>query len=200
MAKGGKSNSGAGVTQKHLHSRISYLYQAAIYLDTARNGIERHVLKTPEADQGGLEEVRGLKGQSATAEAVDSRARSKTANTINILGSNSQRQPQMEPIATDSSSSQSQRLLTSMRSISQKSQIRLSRSIKRSVCRRCNSLLILNNTAEIENLSRERRKPWADVLVVRCGLCDYVKRYPVGMMEERERKRKKVNHAASATK
>jgi ribonuclease P protein subunit RPR2 len=68
-----------------------------------------------------------------------------------------------------------------LRSVSLKSQAKLSKSIKRSICKRCNVLLIPNNTsvARIENKSAEEKKPWADALLVTCLGCSMQKRFPI---------------------
>jgi ribonuclease P protein subunit RPR2 len=67
-----------------------------------------------------------------------------------------------------------------MRGVSLKTQLRLPVEVKRSVCKRCDTLLIpeVNSTEEIRNASRGRRKPWADVRVVRCSTCGTEKRFP----------------------
>lgn len=70
--------------------------------------------------------------------------------------------------------------ITQMRSIAQKTQQRLSQETKRGFCKRCDLLLIPGETCteEIQNESKGRRKPWADVLVIRCKACETVKRFP----------------------
>lgn len=68
------------------------------------------------------------------------------------------------------------------RAVSQKSQIRLSQPIKRSMCKKCETLLVPGSTSreDIENLSRGKKKPWADVRVVKCEFCGTTKRFPLG--------------------
>jgi ribonuclease P protein subunit RPR2 len=70
--------------------------------------------------------------------------------------------------------------INQMRSIALKTQQRLSQETKRGFCKRCDLLLVPGETCteEIQNESRGRRKPWADVLVVRCKACETVKRFP----------------------
>lgn len=74
----------------------------------------------------------------------------------------------------------SRQYITQMRSIAQKTQQRLSQETKRGFCKRCDLLLVSGETCteEIQNESKGRRKPWADVLVVRCKACETVKRFP----------------------
>lgn len=70
--------------------------------------------------------------------------------------------------------------INQMRVIAQKTQQRLSQETKRGFCKRCDLLLIpgVTCTEEVENESKDRKKPWADVLVVRCKACETVKRFP----------------------
>ncbi|OKL62458.1 hypothetical protein UA08_02906 [Talaromyces atroroseus] len=70
--------------------------------------------------------------------------------------------------------------INQMRGISRKTQQRLSIETKRSFCKRCDLLLIpgVTSTEEVENQSKDQKKPWADVLVVRCKACEAVKRFP----------------------
>jgi ribonuclease P protein subunit RPR2 len=77
---------------------------------------------------------------------------------------------------------QSRHLLTQLRAVSLKSQIRLAPEMKHTVCKRCSSLLIAGKTSieRIENESRGGLKPWADVLIIKCDFCGTTKRFPVG--------------------
>ena len=76
----------------------------------------------------------------------------------------------------------SRHLLSHLRGISLKAQIRLSPSLKHAICKRCDTLLVPGSTSTsyVENKSRGGRKPWADVLVVQCGYCGSARRFPVG--------------------
>lgn len=69
-----------------------------------------------------------------------------------------------------------------LRAVSLKSQLRLPQGEKRSLCKRCDTLLVLGTSCseEIENKSRGGRKPWADVRVVKCLTCGTAKRFPQG--------------------
>ncbi|KAI2604896.1 Rpr2-domain-containing protein [Hypoxylon fragiforme] len=75
----------------------------------------------------------------------------------------------------------SRRFITDLRSASLKSQIRLSPAIKHTICKLCDSLLIEgdSSTSVVENKSKGGKKPWADVLVVKCHTCGGVRRFPV---------------------
>ncbi|KAI2639385.1 Rpr2-domain-containing protein [Xylaria nigripes] len=80
-------------------------------------------------------------------------------------------------------------LLTELRATSLKSQIRLSPRIKHTICKFCDTLLIEGETSTslIENKSKGARKPWADVLVVKCNTCGGSKRFPVQAPRQKRR-------------
>ncbi|KAK6336995.1 hypothetical protein TWF718_009782 [Orbilia javanica] len=76
-------------------------------------------------------------------------------------------------------------------SVSKKSVQRLSPAVKHTICKRCSSLLLpgKTSTTRVENKSKNGRKPWADVVVVTCGFCGAVRRFPtVDKQEMKERK------------
>ncbi|KAK3196248.1 hypothetical protein K4F52_000628 [Lecanicillium sp. MT-2017a] len=84
----------------------------------------------------------------------------------------------------------SRQLLSDMRAVSLKVLIRQSPELKRTVCRYCDTLLVEGESCSsaVENASRGGRKPWADVLVVRCLSCDNVRRYPVSAAPRQKRR------------
>lgn len=103
---------------------------------------------------------------------------------------------------SDPSSYPTSRHLTSqLRSVSLKSQVRLDGEIKHHVCKRCSTLLLEGRTSQtvIENHSRDRRKPWADVKVVKCRFCGVPKRFPVGMSRQRNRSERQSRHGSKKT-
>ncbi|CAK7217300.1 hypothetical protein SBRCBS47491_003117 [Sporothrix bragantina] len=73
------------------------------------------------------------------------------------------------------------RLLTQMRSVSRKTNMRVRPVVKHRVCKYCDTLLVEGTTSlsVVENHSRGGCKPWADVLVVTCTTCGRSRRYPV---------------------
>ncbi|KAK8040530.1 Rpr2-domain-containing protein [Apiospora marii] len=77
-----------------------------------------------------------------------------------------------------------------MRTTSEKAVIRLSPALKHTVCKYCDSLLIEGETcvSVVENASKGGKKPWADVLVIRCKACKGVKRFPVGASRQKKQK------------
>ena len=121
MAKG-KSRSQKD-SHKHLHSRISFLYQASTYLSSSL------------------------------------------------------------PCNGPCSVTPLSRLYTAhLRSVALRSTIRLTPSLKHTICKRCDTHLTpgVSCNTFLENKSRAGRKPWADVLVRQCDACGAVKRFPVG--------------------
>lgn len=83
----------------------------------------------------------------------------------------------------------SRRLVSDLRSVSRKTQIRLSPVIKHSTCKGCNTLLVEGSTysKEIENRSKGGKKPWADVMVQTCNTCGLAKRFPLTVERQKRR-------------
>ena len=150
MAKAKAQKPGSGVPQKHLHSRISYLHQAAAYLAS----------------------VEGTSKSLISAEGAP-----RPVHNNSLVKS------------TSSAYNQSRNLLTQLRAVSLKSQIRLTPELKQSFCRCCDSLLVAGKTSDmtITNSSRHGNKPWADILLVKCGFCGAVRRFPIGQKVGREK-------------
>lgn len=80
-------------------------------------------------------------------------------------------------------------LLSDLRNVSLKAQIRLSPAVKHTICKRCNTLLLEGSTCsvEVENKSKGGGKPWADVLVRTCKKCSLGRRIPVGAERQKRR-------------
>ena len=153
----------AKVPQKSIYSRISFLYQAAGYLT------QRH-LSAPNP------EVQEHDGDPATKSTdVKSKVPGATAElettTASAKGTHLQ-----DGTAT------SRYLLSHVRGVSLKGQARLNSTLKHGICRRCDAFLVagINSSIHIENKSNGRNKPWADVLVTTCNLCDASRRFPIG--------------------
>jgi ribonuclease P protein subunit RPR2 len=88
------------------------------------------------------------------------------------------------PVKQGVDHSQSRHLLSQLRAVSLKSQIRLTPQIKHTICKRCNSLLIAGRTSTetIVNESRGGKKPQGDLLVVQCDFCGNERRIAVGQL------------------
>jgi ribonuclease P protein subunit RPR2 len=98
----------------------------------------------------------------------------------------SQRVPSHSPLALQ--------LGSDLQQVSRKAQLRLSVDLKRTLCKRCNTVLVPGRTASqtIENASKKSKKPWADVLVLTCGTCEGRKRFPVGSKRQGKKNERKV--------
>ncbi|PSR93842.1 RNAse P Rpr2/Rpp21/SNM1 subunit domain-domain-containing protein [Coniella lustricola] len=155
MAKGKKP----GVPNRHVFSRISFLYQAAAYLSMVDNNQQP---STSNSSSSNISEQ-----PTETATAADFKAQSRTT----------------------SQEFASRRLLTDLRNVALKSQIRISPAVKRTVCKYCDSLLVEGQTCSsvVENKSKGGRKPWADLLVVSCHTCGRERRYPVSSQRPKRR-------------
>ncbi|KAK1710374.1 RNAse P Rpr2/Rpp21/SNM1 subunit domain-containing protein [Colletotrichum lupini] len=81
------------------------------------------------------------------------------------------------------------RFVSDIRAVSLKAQIRPSPSVKQMMCKFCDSLLIegMSCTTTVENMSKGGKKPWADVMVMKCKTCDNVKRFPVNAPRQKRR-------------
>src|SRR5450432_1459596 len=132
-----KTSKGAGsLPNKLLLNRVSYLYQAAAYLVTR----EQQTVEQNATKLDGVEpKVTPLDGVTLSA------AKQELSNV--------------------SPSRLSRKLLSDLRSVSLKTQIRLSPAIKHTICKRCDIMLIEGSTCTnmVENRSKGGKKPWADV-------------------------------------
>ncbi|RGP61418.1 rnase p rpr2 rpp21 subunit domain-containing [Fusarium longipes] len=83
----------------------------------------------------------------------------------------------------------SRQAVADLRAVTQKAQIRQSPAIKQTICKFCDTLQIEGDTctSTVENASRGGRKPWADVLTIRCTICGNVKRYPVSAQRQKRK-------------
>ncbi|KAJ3518150.1 hypothetical protein NM208_g14606 [Fusarium decemcellulare] len=83
----------------------------------------------------------------------------------------------------------SRHAISSLRAVNLKAQIRQSPSVKQTICKFCDTLQIEGETctSTVENASRGGRKPWADVLTIRCKTCANVKRYPISAQRQKRK-------------
>ena len=166
-----KARAHKGLLQKHLHSRISYLYQAAIYLS-------------------------GTTGKAQTCESNSDKEKQLVNNHGEAAGMSEAASEQSLPIAPLQAQSGAlpRHLLTHLRAVSLKGQIRLSPNMKHSICKRCDLLLVPGNSAttHMENKSRGGKKSWADVLVITCNACGTAKRYPVGAKRQFRKEKRPI--------
>ena len=180
-----KAKAQKGLAQKHVHSRISYLYQAATYLT---NVADQSHARTSFTKDGVIKESK----PSAELQCAVAAPKAASDNALPILPiEHEKRMPKIDPKAESvvKDSALSRQLVVHLRAISLKSQIRLSPAMKHTICKRCDSLLVPGSTSTsyLENNSRRGRKPWADILVTTCTACGAAKRFPVGAKRQGRR-------------
>ncbi|KAK7204519.1 RNAse P Rpr2/Rpp21/SNM1 subunit domain-containing protein [Myxozyma melibiosi] len=102
-----------------------------------------------------------------------------------LMASSADANPEVSTKATAATAPLSRLYASQMRAVAQKSVLKLDPSIKRTICKRCDSVLIPGSTlsVHVENLSK-KAVPHADVLVHTCKVCGGQKRYPVGQNRE----------------
>jgi ribonuclease P protein subunit RPR2 len=163
-----KSSKGTGnIPNKILHSRISYLYQAATYLAAAQ---QPHSGSKPTS----TEDSSMATGKESETE---SRGTMATESSELTISSHAAYRPA------------SRRLISDLRSVTLKGQMRISPTMKHSICKKCDTMLIDGSTCanEVENKSKDGKKPWADVLVRKCFTCGLEKRFPVATKRQPRR-------------
>ena len=166
----------SAVPNRQAHTRISFLYQAANYFASLDTGSSSNSLvdanKPPQEPitsppvypiHDGLTNVASCRNKS-------SEQASESPTTTFITNDMRHRNPVSAHLASQ------------ILSISRKGQVKVSQTMKRTICKRCNVVLREGKTSTInlENHSRGGRKPWADVLLVTCLACGMEKRYPLG--------------------
>ena len=169
------ANSKKGIVQKHLHSRISYLYQAATYLAQVTDQPRARTSYVSDAIEEQRNTSREIQYAVTTLEAASvSTSSSETVRRISKFGCDDDR------ISKDFA--HSRQLVAHLRAVSLRGPVRLSPAVKHTMCKHCGILLMTGSTSTsyIENKSRGAKKAWADVLVTTCTACGTSKRIPVG--------------------
>lgn len=167
MAKGKGKN-----VHGHLRARLDYLHKAAAYLQSTAISQQQ---TQRSGDEAVMRDDRVDSSRQVVPVSMDHDATVTAAEKKGMGGTNQPHQAKSDNLLNTSRVYMSQ-----LRGISLKTQQRLPQELKRSICKRCDTLLVLgaNCTQEIQNASREGKKPWADVRVVRCTTCGTEKRYP----------------------
>jgi ribonuclease P protein subunit RPR2 len=199
MAKG-KGKSGGG--NRHLQARIAFLEQAAAYL-TQQGQIPT---AGPAADDGSRDPPssayhsnKSLDGVNETdRQTLADHGKQSQARTSHQLDALTDRAEGDHRAFSPTTGGLPHHLAAQLRAVAQKAIIRLPPSIKHRICRRCSAVLIEGQTCtkRIENLSKGRSKPWADVQVIECTACAAVKRFPVGATRQ-EKKKRRIKEKAS---
>jgi ribonuclease P protein subunit RPR2 len=153
-----------GVPNKSLHSRVSYLYQAAALLSSQRQQSEA---VTKHKDGEGARESRGHSSDSGKGFQAAARL-----------------------------------LVKDLHAVSQKVQLRMSPAMKHSICKNCDTMLVEGDTStkEVENRSRGGRKPWADILVLKCNVCGSARRFPMAAKRQKRRPYRGAERTTDAQK
>jgi ribonuclease P protein subunit RPR2 len=161
--------------KSHLKARMDYLQHAARYLQgihlQGRAAVGTNTI-TPQTTLASIE--------NSEQQMISNTSPSKDVDMV---------EPSASQKATKKPLTNLSRVYTShMRGVSLKTQTRLLVPVKRSFCKCCDTNLVpeFNCTQEIRNESRGRKKPWADVLVIRCHVCNTEKRFP--QAEKRSKK------------
>lgn len=160
----------------HLKARLEYLQQAAEYLHNT--AISSNRAKTPSAEHHTGHVNTGTAVKQAPTQNAD------LSHGLKLQTVTQDKRTVKKPLTNLARVS-----ISHMRGVSLKTQTRLPVPVKRSYCKKCDTFLEagVNCEREIQNPSRGRRKPWADVLVVRCLVCGTEKRFP--QTDERTGKR-----------
>ncbi|ROW10289.1 hypothetical protein VMCG_01903 [Cytospora schulzeri] len=156
------------IQQRAMYSRMSFLYQAATCMAII--------------DAGNSESAKST--QTTPPAAADSDAHMEDGHKDDYkVGINHDGNP---PPTTQALS---RKLLTDLRSVTLKTQIRMNSDIKRTICKYCDTLLVEGQTctSTVENQSKGGRKPWADLLTIKCHTCSQTRRYPVNAPRQKRR-------------
>lgn len=185
MAKAKAENGVKRVQNRHCYSRIAFLHQAAQHLASKQISLEPNtqLVNSAQSDD--------TKGHAAASESTQ--IQDKTTLTDGTH--------QAATLQPADGFGLSRRLASHLLTVSRKVSVRASREMKRSICKRCSSILIPGQTAhhKVENKSRGGVKPCADVLVVTCSACGFEKRYPFGAQRQ-PRKKDRVAKGKTAVK
>jgi ribonuclease P protein subunit RPR2 len=160
MAKAKLQKGSVGAAQSHIRARIAYLHKASAYILSA---------SSPTTHTQSDQESPRVEQTPQQQDVFNTKPNVSSDDSLSITGP-----PKVQAARLP------RQYLSQMRGVSLKSQLRLPQDIKRSVCKRCDILLVpgSNCTEEIENSSRGKKKPWADVCVIRCTSCGTAKRFP----------------------
>lgn len=171
------------VPNRHIYTRISFLYQAAAYLaQPAKQDPDTASRQYPLPASGDA-------GADTSMERDGDRKQSQAG-------------PIQHGNPLTAGQNMSRKLLTDLRAITQKSVIRTSPHIKRSICKYCDTLLVDGQTSSsaVENKSKAAKKPWADVLVIKCHTCGREKRFPINAPNQKRRQLRSPKHSKATEK
>ncbi|KAL8685347.1 MAG: hypothetical protein Q9224_005854 [Gallowayella concinna] len=181
--------------RKPLDARVSFLYQASTYFAGVRLS---NISDTGQAAFDRLQEDQKQVDLTASAHMPISNQSIELDLEPKEIATKESSKP---PLVFDESSTRL--MLSQLKGISRKSSTRIPSGMKRSICKRCDLLLIHGRTSSqrLENKSRGGKKPWADVLVITCNSCGTAKHIPVGAKRQprrKDRSSKSKEHTSAA--
>ncbi|OAA62503.1 RNAse P, Rpr2/Rpp21 subunit [Niveomyces insectorum RCEF 264] len=182
MAKNKGGSAAGSVSNRPAYARASFLFQAAALLAATPEATLVVPAPAPAATQAPLSSTAFRKGEQTHHRTAEPNLLEKHHHETN----NTHSPPPTTTTTTTTASppplqGMARRLLTQMRAVARKTNMRLRPDVKHRVCKYCDTLLVEGATcvSTVENPSRNGRKPWADVLVVACRTCGRARRYPV---------------------
>lgn len=183
MAKA-KKEKPKSVPNRHLHVRASYLYQASTYLQAYHlPGPEADALKITNGKYEKLDHGQRVHVEKRQTNTLldDSSSRTLSSHGNQVVG-NLRNHRSYTDALKGATFGQQRLFMSHIQTITRKSKIHLSQELKRSICKRCDTLLTdgLTCVSLIENESKGGRKSWADTLAVACLTCGNVRRFPIG--------------------
>ena len=166
MAKSKEKKAAQKGFQSHLRARLNYLERAAIYLQSATTS-PNAVSANPDSKGKNTVEP-NHQGSYAMQHASVTENEAQRSVTNGNSGNSSL------------TASLSRQYISQMRGVSLKTRLRLPVEVKRSFCKRCHLILTpgLNCVLDVRNESKGCKKPWANVLIIRCNACKTEKRFP----------------------
>jgi ribonuclease P protein subunit RPR2 len=186
------------VPNRHIYARLSFLHQAAQHLANGQHVAE--IGPQNPQDSQKLHITNAQEGVSTEEDRNKKVTPDSQSHGPSILNGGRGIPPTKE--TRPHASGLPRELAAHILSVSRKAKVKLSHEVKRSICRRCTSVLIPGQTAECttENKSRGSRKAWADVLAVRCLSCGMEKRYAVGAQRVPKQKDRVLSIGRTAQK
>ena len=152
---------------KHLRARLQYLFDAAKYLRRVQESASQAGTKATKR-QDRKHEPSAIKRCGEVSVIASEAPKNETKATANSL--------------TTGTGAADHFLISQVRSIAAKAQIRLGKETKHHLCKGCDAVLIpdVTSTTMLENKSKGGAKPWATTKIVCCNLCGVNKRFPIG--------------------
>ncbi|TKA78494.1 hypothetical protein B0A55_01969 [Friedmanniomyces simplex] len=195
-----KDKTKSGVSNRHLHARISYLQQAATYLTVQGRTTSQAQLAYQTASDGPTNEHPNpppTKQPVSTDGPVESSDEMAHGRSVIRAPDPTKRET---GLYLPPSGGLPLHLASHLKQIARKAQIRLHTSVKHALCPTCSTVLVEGETCtkRMENLSRGGRKPHADVLVVECTVCGAGKTVPVGAARQKRKGERAQKQRAGA--